>query len=289
MGEIRCAIVDFDGTLTELAREEAVFESLYTENLVASTTSFVRDAWADAAARVDADPDRYGFVLGESVVAPGNADHFIRCLAVTQVLACELELITPDGLRHAMINAYSKAYEEVTRSFWSADMFRPGVVEFLEYFREMRVPLWLVSNAEVTQVRKRLSCLPARVRGLVNFLGNAQKYWIGHSSKSHAAFDFIPDEQKLPGMARAVKLKRGRYFDALATVWDRTRTEAVHTLVVGDIYEMDLAMPAALGAHVHLVQRGEPRAPYRHALIALGERGSWGCDLAQIGQNKSAR
>jgi hypothetical protein len=41
----------------------------------------------------------------------------------------------------------------------------------------------------------------------------------------------------------------------LRGAWDETGTGPDSTLVVGDVFELDLAMPAALGTHAQLVIR----------------------------------
>ena len=79
-------------------------------------------------------------------------------------------------------------------------------------------------------------------------------------------------------------LRRGSYFlDILAAIWDETGATPGTTLVVGGtIFEMDLALPAALGAAVHLVRR-EHTYPYElDAIEALGERGGVSDGLGAI-------
>jgi hypothetical protein len=64
----------------------------------------------------------------------------------------------------------------------------------------------------------------------------------------------------VPALDRPVYLRRGAYFEALCA----TTFPMEQTLVCGDIWELDLALPAALGAQVHLIERAAPFATYRY-------------------------
>ena len=61
--------------------------------------------------------------------------------------------------------------------------------------------------------------------------------------------------------------------EALRRIWKETGTTPEQTLVAGDIFELDLALPAALGAHVQLVARDNAMAYELNAVKALGPRG----------------
>ena len=57
------------------------------------------------------------------------------------------------------------------------------------------------------------------------------------------------------------------------------------TVFCGDTWEMDLAMPYALGANVHLLDRAAPFETYpyeRQALAACGDRGKTSVDLSGL-------
>ena len=71
-------------------------------------------------------------------------------------------------------------------------------------------------------------------------------------------------------------------MSALGKVW---RGDAANgprtTLVCGDIWELDLALPDALGCAVHLIERGAPYSTYAYELDAMTQarRGSSSGDL----------
>jgi hypothetical protein len=98
--------------------------------------------------------------------------------------------------------------------------------------------------------------------------------------KSDARFDRVPDTQHVDGLARPILLKRGRYFDVLRQLWDETGARPERTLVCGDIYELDLALPAALGACVHMVGRPSTPSYEREAVSRAG--GTFSIELSGV-------
>ena len=82
--------------------------------------------------------------------------------------------------------------------------------------------------------------------------------------------------------ARPLYLRRGKYFEVLRAIWEKTGATPSSTLVCGDLYELDLAMPALLGAHVQLVMREDTPEYERNALAALGDRARAGPALSEL-------
>ncbi len=88
-----------------------------------------------------------------------------------------------------------------------------------------------------------------------------------------------------PPLKRDVLLRRPSYFDVLAGIWGDDATAPGDTLVCGDVWELDLAMPAALGCQAHLVTRSAPYATYEHerrAAEAMGARGGVSAGLRAV-------
>lgn len=281
MAEVKCVVFDFDGTLTDPGAEAALFEALYREKLAAATTPLVLAHWSAAANQVDTAPETHGLMIGRVIAAPGDADPYVRCFTLTQLLDKELKLASSyEALQQVAVECYQAVYSEMTAHHWSNAMFRADAAACLSALRELDIQLWVVSNADVRLVEKRLAALwgspPLRV------VGNAQKHCIGPSRNADPALLAISEDTFLPGLARPLKLQRGLYFDALRKVWSESQVGPSDTLVVGDIYEMDLALPAALGASVHLIQNGRTRQPYLDALRGLQGRGGFSRDLRAV-------
>ena len=70
--------------------------------------------------------------------------------------------------------------------------------------------------------------------------------------------------QPAPGLPRPIYLRRGKYYESLREIWRATGATPAETLVCGDIFELDLALPAALGAQVVLIERNNT-LPYERA------------------------
>src|SRR6185503_11542990 len=88
-------------------------------------------------------------------------------------------------------------------------------------------------------------------------------------------------ELTIPGLERAVLLRRKAYHDILATVLAEAGSSWEELVVVGDIFELDLAMPLSLGARVGLVT--SPRTPaYERAFVTAHPRAALIEDLSQI-------
>jgi hypothetical protein len=86
-------------------------------------------------------------------------------------------------------------------------------------------------------------------------------------------------------LERPIYLRRGAYFEAIVAVLNGKLDSLKSTVFCGDIWEMDLAMPFALGANVHLIERAPPFSTCRYereALAACGEQGKLSADLSGL-------
>src|SRR5262249_51313057 len=95
-------------------------------------------------------------------------------------------------------------------------------------------------------------------------------------------FAGLPAELTAPYLPRPIALRRGGYFRALRDeVWEDDLEAPSRTIVCGDIFELDLALPSALGAHVHLLER-EETPEYERAAVKALERGASSPDLRAL-------
>jgi hypothetical protein len=108
------------------------------------------------------------------------------------------------------------------------------------------------------------------------------------SAEAKRRFQSLPvayGEKPIPETERPIYLRRGAYFEAICRVLDGDFDALTNTVFCGDIWEMDLAMPYALGAKVHLLDRAAPfdTCPYeRRALVGYGDRGKTSADLSGL-------
>ena len=261
----QCVVLDFDGTFTDVQVEARPFVDCYRAD-VADLVGDDHD-WASCQAELDAHPDRYGWIDGGRIVAPANADPYIRTSCTAQLVLDRRGLLRNPDTRKAVLSAlFHRAY------CFTHAAFRPDAAETLRGLKARGLRTFFVTNARPDSVSGKLEALLPGVLSDVQVFGDAQKFVVAPPRDPDPRFDALPDEKSLPGLQRPLYLRRGRYFDALARIWSLTGATPRTTLVCGDIYELDLAMPAELGASVHLIARPDTPAYERAALAALGSR-----------------
>jgi hypothetical protein len=152
--------------------------------------------------------------------------------------------------------------------------FRPEAKRVLEALLARVPAVYVVTNAATEVAARKLRSLSPAGLEKLRLRGDARKFLVGPASGADPRFARVPREKQVEGLRRPVLLHRGRYFDVLAAIWEETGSGPERTLVCGDIYELDLALPAELGASVHLVKRERTFGYELGAMAALGERGA---------------
>jgi FMN phosphatase YigB (HAD superfamily) len=263
----QCVVLDFDGTFTDVEVEARPFFDCYRADFADLIGQPIDEEWSSCETEVRANPDRYGWQDGGRIVAPANADPYIRTSCTAQlVLDRRGLLLNPEARTSILQSLFQRAYA-LTRA-----AFRPDAADTLLGLKALGVRTFFVTNARPDAVRAKLERLMPGVLNHVEVFGDAQKFVVAPPLEPDSRFDALPDRKQLPGLARPLYLRRGRYFDALRRIWSLTGATPSTTLVCGDIYELDLAMPAELGAAVQLVSRPDTPAYERDALTSLGPR-----------------
>jgi FMN phosphatase YigB (HAD superfamily) len=266
---IECVVLDFDGTFTDLAREAPGFEAAFPGLVADLLGRELGGAWEEAVAAVRAEAPELGWTVEGQAVAPADADPYILASCAAQKIFDRVGVLTREpGLRSDVITAiYKRAYRHTRAAF------RPDAKAVFEQLCARGLPVYIVTNASTDAVERKLAELAPQGREAIQVRGDAAKFVIGAARERDERFERLPEARALPGLARPALLRRGRYFDVLAAMWRETGARPETTLVCGDIVELDLAMPAELGAHVHFITR--PRTyPYELEMVrALGARG----------------
>jgi FMN phosphatase YigB (HAD superfamily) len=275
---IRCVVLDLDGTCTDVAREAPPFSAAFPALVADLLGRDVAAAWQDAERRVREGSPELAWVMDGFAVAPADADPYVSASCVAQLLLDRLGVLTRDAsLRSDVISAlYRRAYRDTDA------VFRPEAKGVIEALIGLGVAVRVVTNAATDVAEAKLARLAPAGLDRVRVRGDARKFRIGPAARGDARIEALPDRVQLPGLARPVLLGRGSYFDILAELWEETGATPATTLVCGDIFEMDLALPAALGAQVHLVRREHTYAYELDAIAALGGRGEVSDGLGAI-------
>jgi FMN phosphatase YigB (HAD superfamily) len=274
--EIDCFILDFDGTFTDVEREAAPFLSGYRRDLVERFGPQLAAEWETAEAEVRANPAAHGWQHGGVVVAPGNTDPYVRATVTASLLFDRHGLLPdPDARTETLQGLYARNYGR------AEPVFRPEAREVLEAILATGKPVYVVSNSDTTAVEHKLAVLGPAGLDRLTVRGEARKYTVAEPSQSDARFEALPRTLTVEGLGRPLYLRRGPYYEVLRQVWTEAGTGPERTLVVGDIYELDLALPGHLGAEVHLLVR--PTTPeHEPAMVRQRHGGGVSDDLRPL-------
>lgn len=264
-------ILDFDGTFTDVDREAIPFLARYREGLAEIVGCSIEKAWERSLEAVRRAPDAHGYRFEGRIVAPSHADPYILASCVLQLVMRELG--HPEDLP-ALEPLFHDSYAHADT------VFRPDAREVAEAVLALGVPVYVVSNSRTDHVVAKLGRLADGLLERIEVRGDARKFELVAASETSRALGDVAETLDVPGLDRPIYLRRGHYHDALVAIWRATATTPERTLVCGDIFELDLALPAALGASVHLVGRVSTPPWERDAVVRAG--GTFSTDLGGL-------
>jgi phosphoglycolate phosphatase-like HAD superfamily hydrolase len=272
-------VLDFDGTLTDADAHAPAFHEASGRELahrLGWSDSTLREEWRRARAVVAELPPSAAWIVDGRGVCPAAADPYLIANSVTQLLLSEhCPGLEGAALTAGVLEVHRAAYRRVPPPF------RPQARDLLEELCAGEYHVRVVTNSHTQAVAGMLDGLSFRGRQRVSVRGDAGKFSICDSGVADARFESLPEVVEWQEVGRVIHLRRGRYFDLLRATWDETGTGPASTLVVGDVFELDLAMPAALGAHVHLVTRAST-LPHEERLARQLARGDADARLTAI-------
>ncbi len=263
-------VLDFDGTMTDAEAEGRPFIEGYLEDLMALCGRSAGDPEVLAiAAEVEAEltsrPAAHPFLWMGRAVAPATVDPYLRMVPIAHRILDRYGALPGATDRGRLLGGvlYKYNYQKTL----ARPVFRPGAGDVLCALAGREA--WIVTNSDTHAVAGKVTALDAtspgagwlapRVRGM------ARKFDVDDS------WDGAPAELAVPGLDRPVLLRRRAYHDILRTVLDATGATFTELVVVGDIFELDLALPLALGARVGLV--ASSRTPgYERAFVEAHPR-----------------
>jgi FMN phosphatase YigB (HAD superfamily) len=253
------AVLDFDGTFTDAEAESRPFLTAFRAALFELLGRDAGDAWEEERARVEADPSAHGWRHAGIITAPAGADPYITAACVAQNLCARFGILPDERERNEALQAvYRTCYP------LAASVPRPDARAVLETLVARGLDIAVVSNSRTDTVAAKIAELGV-VSERIEVIGDARKFVLDAAPRD-ATFDALQDLAIEGLVGRKVIVQRGHYYDALRALWQRTGTTPADTLVCGDVFELDLALPLCLGAAVHLVHR--PGTP-RHELAFL--------------------
>ncbi|MCP4868527.1 MAG: hypothetical protein GY898_07390 [Proteobacteria bacterium] len=269
-------VLDFDGTLTDAELEGKPFRAGYLGDL-AALTGAPRDEieqLADGFEQTILEAGgRYGWDFGGRIVAPASVDPYLRIMPVARMVFDHYGAFPSAEDRSRLLDGILYKYNYPK----SGVNFRPGAFELLSSLEGS--PSWIVTNSATLPVQAKVRTLaeqsdkPGSLDWLVERVhGFGKKYVIDD------AWNGAPEAMYLDGLDRPVLLRRSKYFDVLDELRASVDAAWSDLTVVGDIFELDLALPLHLGARVGLVtSRFTP--PWEREFLADHPRGELLSDL----------
>ena len=285
---IKHVVLDFDGTCTQIPKIWKTYLELYFKALGDAGFDVPSTQWSEACDAVRKHSPKAAWTLAGCAAAPAAADPYILADEATRLI------LRRRGDRRpvpAEINA--KAYGA------SPAPWREEAPDTFAKLIDRGLRLHFVSNSSTVVIAGRLQELlanPTSWSDRISVHSDAGKFRVCElewdermtqlSSEARRRFGALPgawDDGKITNsIERPVYLRRGAYFDAISRVLGGDFTLLPNTVFCGDIWEMDLAMPHALGAQVHLVERAAPFNTYpyeKEAIASYGPRAKTSVDL----------
>ncbi len=273
-------VLDFDGTMTDAEAEGRPFRDGYLDDLCAMVGRSAGDAEVLAIAEeVETElaraPEQHPFLWMGRAVAPATVDPYLRMVPIAHRILDRFEVMPSAVDRGRLLG--SVLYKYNYAKTLGHPVFRAGAGEVLRALSGMEA--WIVTNSDTHAVAGKVAALDRDTPGVA---------WLTSRVRGHARkFDVddtwtgVDAELPLPGLDRPVLLRRRAYHDILRTVLEASGATFEDLVVVGDIFELDLAMPLSLGARVGLV--GSARTPgYERAFVDAHPRARMIEDLAEI-------
>lgn len=263
-------VLDFDGTMTDAETEGLPFRAGYLEDvatLLGRPLDEVLEIAKPFEEEVAAEPQAHGWIYGGEIVAPASVDPYLRIMPVVRKVFDACSAFTDEGERNRLLDGVLYKYNYLK----THTAFREGAREALCALEGTHT--WVVTNSHTDAVAAKISRLGENPDG-TNSLGwlvervhgLARKYVLDDT------FDRVPRDLTLPGLSRPVKLRRKNYFEVLDALRVEAGAQWEEVAVCGDIFELDLALPLALGARVGLVAN-EFTPAYERAFIESHPRG----------------
>ena len=274
-GSVNLVVLDYDGTTTDIRDGAPEFDRAYLRALSDLVDGKdLHQEWERAKAAVRAaSPEAAWTVVGPAKIAAAAGDPYTLASEAAKRFLTESGALPSGALQGlACAELFAVAYGAAPYAF------RPDARVVLGVLAKAKAggrPLrtCFVTNSATDTVKERLTTrlFPGGL-GALEVQGEAAKFLIAPPSRPSERFDALPESVQVAGLTRPILLRRGAYFDVLQRLWedpDHPATPAT-TLVVGDVWELDLAMPAALGCQTHLILRDNTYDYERNAARAAG-------------------
>ena len=244
-------VLDFDGTMTDAEVEGKPYRQGYLED-VSTLSGLPLDEVMTLADQFDEEVSKnahqYGWEFNGQIVAPAVVDPYLRMMPVARKIFDHSGTFLDPTDRTRILDGILYKYNYPK----TANCFRDGSRAVLESFEGSAT--YVVTNSHTDPVRQKLTSLGAQDDGTCSLQwlvdrvhGSAKKYVIDEG------FTQVDESMALPGLPRPVWLRRANYHRVLSQILADEGAGFEDLVVVGDIFELDLCLPFAMGARVGLL------------------------------------
>jgi hypothetical protein len=273
-------VLDFDGTMTDAEAEGRPFRDGYLDDLAVLVGKPAGDPdilgiAAEVEAELAAAPEAHPFLWMGRAVAPATVDPYLRMVPIAHRILDRYGAIPSAADRGRLLG--SVLYKYNYAKTLGHPVFRPGAGDVLRQLAGTQT--WIVTNSDTHAVAGKVAALDHDAPGVAWLTSRVR----GFARKFDVDDDWTgaPAELAMPGLSRPVLLRRRAYHDILKTILDDAGATFSDLVVVGDIFELDLAMPLSLGARVGLTV--SPHTPgYERAFVTTHPRAQLLEQLAEI-------
>jgi hypothetical protein len=271
IGAVTVLVLDFDGTMTDAEAEGRPFRDGYLEDLCTLVGRKPGDGEVHAIAeRVEAElaahPEQFPFLWMGRAVAPATVDPYLRMVPIANAIFDRFDVMPSASDRGRLLGGVLYKYNYAKTL--GRPVFRDGAGRVLRDLSGKNA--WIVTNSDTHAVAGKVAALDRESPGVA---------WLTSRVRGHARKFDVDDtwaaadaELALPGLVRPVLLRRHAYYEILKAILDDAGATFQDLVVVGDIFELDLALPLALGARIGLVTSARTPA-YERAYVAGHPRG----------------
>lgn len=273
-------VLDFDGTMTDAEAEGRPFRDGYLEDLCVLAGRPPADPEIHAIAEeVEAElaraPASHPFLWMGRAVAPATVDPYLRMVPIAHRILDRFEAVPGAVDRGRLLGGVLYKYNYAKTL--GRPVFRRGAGEALGALAGKNT--WIVTNSDTHAVASKIAALDREAPGVAwltsRVRGQARKFDVDDGWTGCAA------ELPMPGLDRPVLLRRRAYHDILRAILDDAGATFAELVVIGDIFELDLAMPLALGARVGLVASAHT-PDYERAFVTAHPRARVIDELSEI-------
>ncbi|HKL23326.1 MAG TPA: hypothetical protein VJ895_01095 [Candidatus Nanoarchaeia archaeon] len=262
MGELKKRIIlDFDGTITDIEKETQGFQGMYPyillDELNLERKYLKRFNEIKEKLRNNL---KKGFEIGGNDVMPASCDPYILTQSAGQELidGLGLEILEKDKL---LVDLFLETKKEVGKK---ETFYREGKERTKEFFDKIleNHEVCFVTNASFEKVEKHLKELGNKYFEMVAIYANAGKLKIDNDFKE------LPKKMCPKGFdwPREVLLRRKEYHQRIEFLKEEKGFYPSITTVIGDIYELDLALPDYLNYNIIQIENGYSKEHERNYL-----------------------